>query len=102
MKTWEAHAPGAPSVPTCMKKVISIFAIPGLFTQTPVSVNSTPSATVHFACSVERGIPLWYIDGLALWQLPSPESFHFNNTAVQDEGIVHHCTFLHQKYTTIP
>ena len=69
-----------------MKKVISIFAIPGLFTQTPVSVNSTPSATARFACSVERGIPLWYIDGLALWQLPSPESFHFNNTALQDGG----------------
>ena len=68
------------------QKVISILAIPGLFTQTPVSVNSTPSAIVHFACSVERGIPFWHIDGLALWQLPSSESFHSNNTQLQDGG----------------
>ena len=68
------------------QKVISMFAIPGLFTQTPVSVNSTPSATAHFACSVERGIPFWHIDGLALWQLPSSESIHSNNTQLQDGG----------------
>lgn len=48
--------------------------ISGLFTQTPVSVNSTPNATVHFTCTVERGIPFWHINGLGLWQLPSTAS----------------------------
>lgn len=63
-----------------------MFAIPGLFIQTPVSVNSTPSSIVHFECSVERGIPFWHINGLGLWQLPSPESFHSNITQLQDGG----------------
>ena len=68
------------------QNVISVLTIPGLFTQIPVSVNSTPSAIVHFACSVERGIPFWHIDGLELWQLPSSASFHSNVTQLHGGG----------------
>ena len=68
---WGCNAGQSHGLSLCLEYSLLIS---GLFTQTPVSVNSTPNATVHFTCTVERGIPFWRINGLGLWQLPSTAS----------------------------